>query len=252
LPKGQEGRQALALAIGADGFVLLDALDGPDVPAGAREVPMVQTLRDVWRVHHERDDGPLRWRRAAELPPAAERMQSPCGPQAHFSMERQLSWTGYKVHVTETCDDDAAHLITHVKTCPSMQPDTTSAAEVHERLAAKELLPAEHFVDSGYADAELLASGRRDCGLSLEGPVRGASSRAGQGCGLRHFTVDWDQERVACPQGKTSASWRTTRVADGSPRIQALFSRGGCRACSARAMCTPASSGRRTVHLHPA
>ena len=250
LPKGQEKRQALALEIGADGFVLLDALDGPTAPAAARELPMLQTLRDVWRVHYARDDGPLRWRSVAELPPVAERMQSPFDPQAHFSMKRQLGWTGYKVHVTETCDDDAAHLITHVKTCPSMQPDMTSTAEIHEQLAAKGLLPAEHFVDSGYVDAELLASSQRDYGLSLEGPVRGVSSRVGHGYGLQHFAIDWERERVTCPQGKTSVSWRTIRVADGSPRIQALFSRGDCRACSARAMCTPASSGRRTVHVH--
>jgi len=142
-------------------------------------VGVVQTLRDVWRVHYARDDGPLRWRSAAELPPVAERMESPYDPQAHFSMKRQLSWTGYKVHVTETCDDDAAHLITHVKTCPSMQPDMTSTTEIHEQLTAKGLLPAEHFVDSGYVDAELLASSQRDYGLSLEGPVRGVSSRVG-------------------------------------------------------------------------
>ncbi len=108
MPKGQEKREALALEIGADGFFLLDAIakrspggmsakltgDEPGVPAAAREVTMLQTLRDVWRVHYARDDGPLRWRNAAELPPVAERMQSPYDLQAHFSMKRQLGWTG--------------------------------------------------------------------------------------------------------------------------------------------------------------
>jgi transposase len=250
LPTSQDKREALALEVGADGFVLLDALDDQGAPAAARAVPMVGTLRDVWRVHYARDDGQLRWRGVAELPPVAERMQSPYDPEAHFSMKRQLGWTGYKVHVTEACDDDAARLITHVMTCPSMRPDMASTAEIHERLAAKGLLPAGHFVDSGYVDAELLASSRRDHGLSLEGPVRGISSRVGPGYELRHFAIDWDRERVTCPQGKTSVSWRTIRVADGSPRIQALFSRSDCKACPARAMCTPMSSGRRTVNVH--
>ena len=116
LPKGQEKRDALALEIGADGFFLLDAIakrspggmsakltgDEPGVPAAAHEVTMPQTLRDVWRVHHARNDGPLRWRNAAELPPVAERMQSPDDPQAHFSMKRQLGWTGHKVHTIRT------------------------------------------------------------------------------------------------------------------------------------------------------
>ena len=67
-----------------------------------------------------------------------------------------MEWSGYKVHVTETCDEGTAHLVTHVMTGPAMQPDMARTAEIHERLAAKELLPAEHFVDSGYVDAGLL------------------------------------------------------------------------------------------------
>ena len=121
----------------------------------------------------------------------------------------------------------------------------------YQRLAAKGLLPSEHFVDSGYVDAGLLAGSRREHGLSLEGPVRGVSSRVGPGYELRHFTIDWDGERVTCPRGKTSVSWRTIRAADGGPRIQALFSRTDCGACPARALCTPATSTRRYVHFHP-
>src|SRR3712207_5657032 len=118
LPRGQDKREAFALAVGEDGFLLLAALDGPTAPAAAREVPMARTLREVWRVHYAREAGRLRWRSAAELPPVAERIQSPYDPEAHFSMKRQLRWTGYKVHVTETCDDDMAQVITDVKTCP--------------------------------------------------------------------------------------------------------------------------------------
>jgi transposase len=251
LPKSREEREALALVVGADGFVLLDALDAPDAPAATRELPMVRTLRDVWRVHYARDDGRPRWRGVAELPPVAERVQSPYDPEAHFSLKRQFGWTGSKVHVTEACDDDAAHLITPVMSRPAMRPDMASTAEIHERLAAKGLLPSEHFVDSGYVDAGLLAGSRRDHGLSLEGPVRGVLSRVGHGYELRHLAIDWDGERVTCPRGKASVSWRTIRAADGGPRIQALFSRTDCGACPARAMCTPATSPRRPVPFHP-
>ena len=180
----------------------------------------------------------------------AERIQSPYDPEAHFSMKRQLRWTGYKVHVTETCDDDMAQVITDVTTCPSMRPDMTSTAAIHDRLAAKGLLPAEHFVDSGYVDAGLLTSSRRDHGLSLEGPVRGVSSRqtrAGQGYSLPHFRIDWDREQVTCPQGKTSVYWRTLRLADGTPRIQVQFSRSDCGTCAARAACASAKTARRVM-----
>ena len=175
LPKRREEREALALEVGEDGSVLLDALDAPTAPAAAREVAMVQTLRDVWRVHYVREGNgrPLRWRAGAELPPVGERLQSPYDPEAHYSTKRGLEWSGYKVHVTETCDADVVHVVTHVRTCPAMQPDMTSTAEIHERLAAKGLLPSEHFVASAYIDAALLVGSRRDHGISLEGPVRG-------------------------------------------------------------------------------
>ena len=126
---------------------LLDALEGPIAPASARDLPMLQTLRDVCRVHHTRDEGRLRWRSVAELPAVTERMQSPHDPEAHFSMEQQPGWTGYKVH--ETRDDDAGHLITHVKTCPSMQLDIISTADIHGQLAAKKRPAAEYSVDFG-------------------------------------------------------------------------------------------------------
>jgi len=174
LPKRLEEREAFALEVGMDGFCLLGALDAQDAPAEASAVPMVQTLRDVWRVHYARDDdGRPRWWTAAELPPVGERLQSPYDPEMHYSTKRQMEWSGYKVHVTETCDEDAVHLVTHVKACPAMEQDMTSTAEIHECLAAKGLLPAEHFVDSAYVDAGLLVSSQRDHGVSLEGPVRG-------------------------------------------------------------------------------
>ena len=253
LPKGQDKREAFALAVGEDGFLLLAALDGQDAPVAAREEPMVQTLRDVWRVHYAREAGRLRWRSTAELPPVAERVQSPYDPEAHFSMKRQSHWTGYKVHVTETCDDDTAQVITDVATCPSMRPDMASTAGIHDRLAAKGLIPAEHFVDSGYVDAGLLVSSQREHGLSLEGPVRGVSSRQmrnGQGYSLPHFRIDWNREQVTCPQGKTSVYWRTLRLPDGSPRIQVQFSRSDCGACAARAACASAKTARRVMQFH--
>jgi transposase len=254
LPKSQEKRAALAREIGADGFLLLDMLDEADAPAAARAVPMVKTLREVWRVHYARDGTEPRLRSGKELPPVGERVQSPHDTEAHYSVKRRLAWLGYKVHVTETCDDDAAHLIMHVATCPAMQPDMASTAAIHDDLARKGLLPAEHFVDSGYVDAGLLVSSQRDHAISLEGPVRGVSTwqgRAGQGYEQGDFAVDWENEQVTCPQGKVSVIWRMARDEDGSPRIQAVFSQHDCRPCAARAFCAPGKGARRFIYFHP-
>jgi transposase len=254
LPKRREEREALALEIGSDGFILLEAVDAPNAPNGARGVPMVQILRDVWRVHYARDDsGQPRWRAGSELPPVGERLQSPYDPEAHYSTKRQIEWSGYKVHLTETCDEHTAHLITHVTTCPAMQQDMTSTADIHERLAAKGLLPAEHFVDSAYVDAALLVSSKRDHGISLEGPVRGVANQYARAKGFEQgdFAIHWDAEQVTCPRGKTSVTWRAGRDDAGASRIQAIFSRTDCGACDVRLQCTPSKDARRSIYFHP-
>jgi transposase len=216
---------------------------------------MVGTLRDVWRIHYAREgNGPPRWRAGAELPPVGERLQSPYDPEAHYSTKRQMEWSGYKVHVTETCDTDAAHLVTHVMTCPAMQPDMASTADIHQCLAEKGLLPAEHFVDAGYVDAALLVGSQRDHGVSLEGPVRAMAKRqseAEQAYEQRHFAIDWERQQVTCPQGKTSVTWRAGLDDVGAPRICAIFSRTDCGACAVRTLCTPAKEARRSVYFHP-
>ncbi|WP_234855665.1 IS1182 family transposase [Paracoccus everestensis] len=254
LPRSRAKREALALEIGVDGFQLLDALEAPDTPPAARAHPMIQTLRHVWRVHYARDEDRLRWRTGAELPPVGDRLQSPYDPEMHYSTKFGLEWSGYKVHVTETCDAEAAHLVTHVKTDQAMRPDMTCTAEIHERLAAKGLLPAEHFVDAGYVDAALLVASRRDHGITLQGPVRAITKRrseAEQAYELRHFVIDWAREQVTCPQGKTSVTWRPGLDDVGGPRIRALFSRTDCGACATRALCTRAKEGRRSIYFHP-
>ncbi|WP_346016981.1 transposase [Methylobacterium sp. GC_Met_2] len=255
LPKGRAEREALSLAIGADRFSLFEALDAPDTPAEARGVPMVGTLREVWRVHYARaGGGPPRWRSGPELPPVGERLQSPYDPEVHYSTKRQMEWSGYKVHITEVCDADAAHLVTNVMTCPAMQPDLASTAAIHEQLAVKDLLPAEHFVDASYVDAGLLVGSRRDHAVALEGPVRAMPQRATEAersYEQRHFVIDWKHEQVTYPQGKTAVTWRATRGEVGAPRFQAVFSRTDCCACPARRSCTSSKETRRSVYFLP-
>ncbi len=198
-------------------------------------------------------EGRPRWRAGSELPPVGERLQSPYDPQAHCSTKRQGERSGDKVPLTETCDESAAHLVTHVMTCPAMQQDMTGTAAIHGCLAAKDLLPAEHSVASAYVDAALLVGSQRDHGISLEGPVRGVANQYARGPGFeqRDFAIGWDGERVPRPQGKTPVTWRAGRDEAGAPRIQALFSRTGCGACDVRAQCTPSKDARRSLSFHP-
>jgi len=69
------------------------------------------------------EHGP-RWRTAEDgLPASAAFISSPYDTQAHYARKRSTTWVGYKVHLTETCDDETPHLITHVETTPA--PETS-------------------------------------------------------------------------------------------------------------------------------
>jgi hypothetical protein len=53
------------------------------------------------------------------------------------------------VHLTETCEKDSPHLITHVETTSAPVSDDARTALIHEDLKRKDLLPEQHSVDTG-------------------------------------------------------------------------------------------------------
>ena len=71
------------------------------------------------------------------------------------------------VHLSETCEDDTAHLITHVHTTAADVDEAMCTQDTHDALQKKELLLAVHFVDAAYVSAELLVSSRADFGIDL-------------------------------------------------------------------------------------
>jgi len=113
--------------------------------------------------------GTTRWRETTELPPAAVLINSPYDPEARFSKKRDVVWTGYKAHLTETCDPNMPNLITNVETTPATTQDSDVTATIHFALAAKALLPAEHLLDAGFIDAEHLVTSRDEHGVTITG-----------------------------------------------------------------------------------
>src|SRR5204863_6599542 len=125
-------------------------------PAEVQVHPAVALLRQIWIQQFYADPTAMRLRSVADLPPAALLIGSPYDVDARLSTKRDTTWNGYKVHLTETCDADGPNLITDVQTTPATTADVEVTSSVHTALAARELLPAEHFVDSAYPDAETL------------------------------------------------------------------------------------------------
>ena len=263
LPQGQAKRDAYAQLVGEDGFALLDALEAPAAPAHLRDLPMMTALRRTWQRHYDRSAGEttdqahsggsgVRFKPNHALPPAAEGIESPYGPEARYRQKCDTQWTGYMVHVSETCEPTAPHLLTQVHTTTAAVYEAQCTEPIHQALSAKDLAPREHFVDGAYIAAPLLAASRTDHGITLRGPTRPVQGWQAQTDGaydLPQFTVDWEQRQARCPQGKVSTVWREYVDRDGKPYTLVRFSLQDCRPCHARPLCSRTTDTGRRLHL---
>jgi transposase len=255
LPKALSERQALQQQIGQDGHDLLGRIYHPEAPEWVRQVPAVELMRQVWLQQYYLDhQGQVHWRARDNMPANQHLIQSPHDPQARNRTKRDLNWTGYSVHLTETCDPDGPHLLTHVVTTPATTTDVEVTDPIHQALADKGLLPGEHLVDTAYVDGGHLVSSQTDYQLDLLGPVPPDNSwqaRAQQGFDVACFDIDWPTQTVTCPAGKTSRSWQAERDGRGNEVIKVCFAQADCRACPCRANCTSAQVGPRWLRFRP-
>jgi transposase len=252
LPKTDREREVLAAAIGKDGFALLDAIKSSAEWSWLTDVPAVKILRQVWADQYTAPPAVIAWRLPKEMPLAGQQIASPYDPQARWSGKRDVEWLGYKVHLTETCDDDLPRIITHVETTVATTPDDQVVAKIHADLRDKQRLPSQHLVDTGYTDAELLATSRTQDEIDLIGPVAADPSwqaRAGTGFNNAAFQVNWDSKQVTCPQGQTSSKWIPGFDPAGAPVVKVHFARSTCLACPVRTQCTKGKIEPRSLTL---
>jgi transposase len=208
----------------------------------------------VWVQNFMFQDDQLRWRENDNIPPAGRYISSPYDPDAHYSNKRSTQWTGYKVHLTETCDADTPNLITHVETTAAPVADDAVTAAIHAGLSERDLLPAQHIADTGYVNSKLLVESQRDYGIDLIGPTRADNhwqSKTGTGFAASEFVIDWKAQQATCPAGKTSASWTPAIDRFKNDVIKIKFAKADCRACPSNALCTRSHPPRRTITIRP-
>jgi transposase len=254
LPQKPQERQEHACVIGQDGFQLLETLWAHDTPAQLRELEAIKVLREVWLHQYSRDGDQVQWRDPKELAPTGSLISSPYDPQAHYGNKRSKQWLGYKVHLSESCDEQAPRLITNVQTTPATVLDVEMLEPIQHALAAKELLPTQHLVDAGYPDAQSLVNSQVQYQLEVIGPVAVSQrwqAREGPGYSADQFTIDWSLQRVSCPQGQLNKSWSHSQDGNGNELIYVLFDRQTCHACPARSLCTRSVTGGRGLSLRP-
>ena len=285
-PQSEARREELAIAYARDGYALLEAVYDSSSPGWLRELPATDVLRRVLLQNYTRaiaDGKEVIKRREKEpegdgLPPGHARIASPYDTDARWGVKREEFWLGYKLHVTETCDDapactcrpaaagipdrghdkgcahlTAPNLVTHVATTDATVTDNQMTSVTHQDLTARNLAPGQHYLDSGYLSAALVVSALTTWGIALIGPLladTSAQARAGAGYARADFTADYDAQTVTCPQGKTSASWSPC-TQHGKDAIVATFSARDCGPCPARPQCTTNSKHQRQLTLPP-
>lgn len=255
LPKGIPARTALAETIGNDGMQLLAVLWESQEVFYLRQIPTVEILRQTWIHQYYVENGQVRLRAASDLPPAGARMDSPYDPDARYGNKRSVTWTGYKVHITETCDENKVHLITNVLTTQAHFSDVDQTEPIHKSLNKKRLLPREHIVDAGYVDATLIVTSPKHYGVTVMGPMRKDVSWQSKSPGsydISQFKVNWNTKRVTCPMGKKSLKeWTPYQDKWGNSVIRVSFPRKTCLLCPNRSLCTRSESGARKLTLRP-
>ena len=219
--KSKTKLEKLAQTIGEDGHYLLAAVYQEETPIEIRSLLTVEVLRQVWVQQYYLEDGQSYWRTkdVQGFPTSGTMIASPDDVDARYSSKYGVGWTGYNLHLTETCDSNEPRLITQVTTTEATMPDSQMTQAIQADLVARDLSPQTHWVDAGYVNTDNLLSSRAQ-GIDLLGPARDDSSwqaRTEGGYDQTQFTIDWDTMTATCPQGQQSMAWKEGRSSWGDP-----------------------------------
>jgi transposase len=255
LPRKAVERAALTQVIGQDGYTLLEHIISPTAPTWLAELPAIRVMHRVWLQEFYQVDDQVFCREATNSPPSGQEICSPYDPEARYGRKRDAKWIGYKVHLSETCEEGKTNLITHVETTLGSVSDVEMLAPIHQKLQDENRLPADHLVDMGYITSDTLVESWVDFRVTLVGPARANPSRQAadqSGYDIAHFTIDWEQEQVLCPQGKVSQRWRWGVGRRGKPNVLVEFDPKDCRSCPVRQQCIhgPKASQRNITLQH--
>ena len=258
LPKSEAGRRTWARQTGVDGATLLALVTADGAPPVLRSLVALETLRQVWIQNFLVEHGPegphVDWRTNEQTPPSGRYIGSPYDPEARYATKGTTVWSGYKVHLTETCDDGAPNLITNVETTNAAVSDDAVTSTIHTALEVRDLLPKTHVADTGFVNSALFVDARERFGIDLIGPTRGDrqwQAQAGAGFAARDFAIDFAQQRAMCPAGKASQSWTPALARGTALVIKIKFAVADCRVCSLRPQCTRSVSARRSITVRP-
>ena len=226
--------------IGDNGHWLLERLATGSAPVEVQNLPEVQVLKTVWGQQFREEAGKMVYKDLKTYDGHTQ-IQSPHDPEARYSRKRHFEWVGDKVQVTETEDAGYPHIITDIAATSSNRTDYEELPAIQERLAQRDCLPAEQYVDAGYMSGPNLDSSQKKQ-IDLIGPltpVKTPQDRLLDGITRAHFQIDAENKTVTCPKGEIA---RNPQSAHNSWRFE--FPRSTCMACELHARCCMGKGGR--------
>jgi transposase len=99
-------------------------------------------------------------------------IESPYDVEARYRNKSGLEWMSYTVHLSETCEADTVHLITHVKTTPANVAEAKRTKAIQLSRVDQGRALGLHLADAGYIAADLLVSSQTQREITSVGPVR--------------------------------------------------------------------------------
>ncbi len=256
IPHSSVGRQEFAETVGGDAHALLDAVYNWSDLLENKQIAAVEILQRIVLQQFYVDEKGIHWRTGSEgIPPSIIFINSPYDLEAHYGKKRQFQWTGYKVYLTETCDEELPRIITNVETGSAPVADFDLTEPIHRSLEKKELLPAVHLADSGFVDAELMLAAQNQYEIDLFGPShldRQWQTRNNPKFSGENFAIDRERQKAICPAGKESLSWTDAKTETAKPVVKVKFSTKDCQVRPFRIDCTKTKTPvRRTLTILP-
>lgn len=255
IPHSAAGRQEFAETVGRDAHALLEAIYNWSDLLEGKEIAAVEILRRIVVQQFYLDEKGIHWRTGVEgIPPSSIFINSPYDFEARYGKKRQFQWTGYKVYLTETCDEELPRIITNVETSSAPVADFDLTEPIHQSLGKKRLLPAVHFADTGFVDAALMLAAQDQYQVDLFGPPhldQQWQSRTNPKFSGENFSIDWGRKKAVCPAGKESLSWLEAKTETAKQVVKIKFSTKDCRVCWFRSDCTKTKIARRTLTILP-
>lgn len=172
-------------------------------------------------------------------------LQSPYDPDASYGHKGP----GYSLHITETCNNEGAEIITDYEVHGAARSDIGKALSVIERLDAAGHKPKMLFADGGYPSVPS-ALKVKEQDIEFITPVN-RSRLSGDVVGRDQFHFDSEGSVTQCPEGYKPIDHRILSGNNTTRRsLHAIFDGNLCRSCTKLDHCPVRAPNHRNKGCH--